>query len=258
MNKPTLVLVHGLVGSLRYFDPQPRLPGVVVEAPDLLGYGANRDVAQAELTLAAQAEHVAECLRNLGAAPAWLLGHSMGGAIAMLLADRHPELIAGIINVEGNFTLQDAFWSGRIARMTAGAWAERYRAMQADVPGWLRDCNIEPTPRRMAYARVILEHQPAATLQAMSRAIVAETGSESYAECVQRVVRHVNERGLPLHLLAGEKSAAGWDVPDFVRSAATSYAVQPGVGHVMMLEDPEAFCGIVQGMLADPSAAHEG
>ncbi len=48
-----------------------------------------------------------------------------------------------------------------------------------------------------------------------------------------------------MHLVAGERSAADWDVPDFVRRAARSYTEQPGAGHLMMLEDPDAFCQIV-------------
>ena len=48
-----------------------------------------------------------------------------------------------------------------------------------------------------------------------------------------------------MHWVAGERSAADWDVPDFVRRAARSYTVQPGAGHLMMLEDPDAFCQIV-------------
>jgi pimeloyl-ACP methyl ester carboxylesterase len=53
-------------------------------------------------------------------------------------------------------------------------------------------------------------------------------------------VRAILERGTPLHLLAGERSVGDWDVPDFVRRAAATSTVLPRVGHMMMLEDPEA------------------
>ena len=78
-------------------------------------------------------------------------------------------------------------------------------------------------------------------MYAMSSAIVRETASPAYRDCVRRVV----ERICPVHLVAGEQSAADWDVPDFVRRAARSYTEQPGAGHLMMLEDPDAFCQIV-------------
>ena len=75
----------------------------------------------------------------------------------------------------------------------------------------------------------------------MSRAIVEETRDPDFMQAVQAVV----DVGLPIHLIAGERSAAAWDVPDFVRRAAHSYTEQPDAGHLMMLEAPDAFCRIV-------------
>ena len=37
--RPRLLLIHGLLGSLNYFEPQRYLPGVDVLGPDLIGYG---------------------------------------------------------------------------------------------------------------------------------------------------------------------------------------------------------------------------
>lgn len=42
-----------------------------------------------------------------------------------------------------------------------------------------------------------------------------------------------------VHLVAGERSAGGWDVPDWAKTAAASDTVVPGVGHMMMLEEPD-------------------
>ena len=95
MTKPTLLMIHGLVGSLEYFGPRLRISAAVVETPDLLGYGAHRQVKPARLSLATQAQHVAGSIARLNAAPVWPLGHSMGGAVAVLLADRWPKLVAG-------------------------------------------------------------------------------------------------------------------------------------------------------------------
>jgi hypothetical protein len=80
----------------------------------------------------------------------------------------------------------------------------------------------------------------------MAHAVVEETGSPRYLEQVRRVV----ERGTSLFLLAGERSASGWDLPDWVRSSARSSIVQKDVGHMMMLEQPDEFCNVVSQMLA--------
>ncbi len=236
-----LVMIHGLIGSLDYFDPGERIGGTRVAMPDLLGYGSLAGVPIHGLTLARQAEHVVGQVRALPDETVWLLGHSMGGAVAMRVADRIPDRIAGVINVEGNFSLKDAFWSARIAEQSLGDWTRDYRRMQCDCADWLEKCGIEPSDERIRRAEAVFANQSAETVYAMSNAIVRETAAPAYLDCVRRVV----ERSCPVHLVAGERSAADWDVPDFVLRAAGSYTEQPGAGHLMMLEDPDAFCQIV-------------
>ena len=240
-NKPSLVMIHGLIGSLDYFDPGERIGEARVVTLDLLGYGSLADVPTRGLALAGQAEHVVGLVRSLPDETVWLLGHSMGGAVAMLVADRIPDRMAGVINVEGNLSLKDAFWSARIAEQGLEDWTLEYRRMQCDCAGWLEKCGIEPSDERIRRAETVLANQVAETVYAMSRAIVRETAAPAYRDCVRRVV----EQSCPVHLVAGERSAADWDVPDFVRRAARSYTEQPGAGHLMMLEDPDAFCQIV-------------
>lgn len=246
MRQPTLLLIHGLAGSLDYFDPAARIANADVRTLDLLGYGGLRDVSGDRLTLQAQAEHVASYLEMRCQTPAWLLGHSMGGAVALLVADQRPELVAGIINVEGNFTLKDAFWSGKIIAKSPGEWAEEYRQMVRGIPATIADWHVEPNPQRIEWLTRILDYQPPSTIYAMSKAIVEETGDPGYLEMVRRVV----ESGVAIHLIAGERSAKAWDVPDFVRAAARSYTEIADAGHLMMLEQPDAFCRTVDSILA--------
>lgn len=241
MPKPILMLVHGLVGSLNYFKPTERITRACVHTCDLLGYGKWKDVPPNRLTLDAQVGHVTRSIVELTDQPAWLLGHSMGGAITMLLADRHPELARGVINVEGNFTLKDAFWSSKIIAQSLTLWEHKYHSMQSDISAWLDACGIAHTDERKEWARQILAWQPAGTVYAMSRALVEQTRKPGYLQAVQNVFEH----GTPVHLIAGEHSADAWDVPSFVRQAARSYTEMPGVGHLMMLEAPDEFCRAV-------------
>jgi pimeloyl-ACP methyl ester carboxylesterase len=235
-----LVVVHGLLGSGSYYDPQRRLPGLDVRTPDLLGYGAQRSV-HAGIELHAQAEEIARVLREEVGEPAWLLGHSVGGAVMMLAAQEVPELVRGLISVEGNFTLKDAFWCSRIAPMPDADWAAEYGAMEDDPAAWLERIGIEASDERVALAREVLENQPYTTIQAMARSVLEVTGAPAYLEGVRRVLG----TGVPLYLLGGELSAAGWDIPEWVLALACGSLVQPKAGHMMMLEDPAAFCGIV-------------
>jgi pimeloyl-ACP methyl ester carboxylesterase len=79
----------------------------------------------------------------------------------------------------------------------------------------------------------------------MARSVVDVTGQPAYLDGVRRVLGS----GVPLYLLGGELSAAGWDIPEWVLALACKSLVQPGAGHMMMLEDPAAFCRIVDGIV---------
>ena len=235
-----LLMVHGLLGPIDYFAPARLLPGIDVHAPDMIGYGRHRS-EEAGIDLAGQADALAHYLRDEIEQPAWLLGHSVGGAVAMMVADRVPELVRGLISVEGNFTLRDAFWCARIAALEEEAWAAEYGAMEDAPAAWLEKSGIEAYDERIAWARDILNNQPYTTVQRMARSTVAETGKPDWPDLVRRVL----VRGTPLYLLGGEQSAAGWDVPEWVLAAARQILVQPKTGHMMMLEDPRNFCRIV-------------
>lgn len=251
MDKPVLFMIHGLMGSLAYFNPAGRITTAAVHTCDLLGYGGLGGASPGRLTLQAQVDHVARKLAHLGEAPAWILGHSVGGAIAMLLADRHPNLIRGMINVEGNFTPKDAFYSGKVAAMRPEEWSGEYHALKSDISAWVELWDVDPTPEHVERCTQLLCNQPPGTIYAMSRAVVDETRKPGYLDAVRRVV----DRGLPIHLIAGQRSTAAWDVPEFVRRAAVSSTIIPQTGHLMMLEEPEVFCREVDRLIREYSPA---
>ncbi len=244
MGKPIVVMIHGLVGSLYYFDPRERISGAIVDTPDLLGYGRFRNAAATHLSIAEQAEHVVRSIDGRWAEPVWLLGHSMGGAVAMEVAYRRPDLIVAMINVEGNFTEKDAFWSRKIAALTAEEWAEEYSSMCDDIPSCLGKWRIDKTEQRCDWLEHILFNQPSGTVHAMATALVRETLADEYMATVETVVART-----PVHLVAGERSTGGWGIPDSVRVAAASYRVQANAGHLMMLEYPSEFCRLVSAVM---------
>jgi len=247
--RPQLLMIHGLLGPIDYFDPGRYLPGIDVHAPDLAGYGSRRS-DEAGIDLAGQAALLVRHLREHIGQPAWLLGHSVGGALAMMVADRAPELVRGLVSVEGNFTLRDAFWCARIAQLDDEEWAAEYGAMEDAPAAWLDKNAIEAFDERIAWARRILANQPYTTVQRMARSVIEVTGAPDWPELVRRVL----VRDTPLTLLGGEQSAAGWDVPEWVLAAARQVLVQPKAGHMMMLEDPQTFCRIVGSIVESDGA----
>jgi pimeloyl-ACP methyl ester carboxylesterase len=241
-----IVFIHGIFQMLGDLPAAQFFASRPVLVPDMLGYGTQAAAPVERISIGAQADYLAAQIRARGPAKAHVVGHSVGGAVAMLLARRHPEVVASLINVEGNFTLGDAFWTGKLAAMTLPELAALLQSYQDDVSAWLTGAGIEPTPERVAVSRRGLRAQPAATVKAMAQSVIATTSQPSYLEDVDAVL----DSGIPVHLFAGELSRAGWHVPESVLRRAASMTVQPGVGHMMMLEAPEEFCARIAKLTA--------
>ena len=105
-NAPTMVMIHGFTGSKENWYPVARrLRGRYrIVVPDLPGWGESERKPDADYGFVAQAERVAAFIRAVSPGkPVVLLGHSMGGGIAALVAARHPDLVArvGLLDAAG-------------------------------------------------------------------------------------------------------------------------------------------------------------
>ena len=105
-NATTIVMIHGFTGSKENWYPLAReLRGRYrVVIPDLPGWGESQRKPGADYGFVAQAERVAVFIRAVSPGkPVVLLGHSMGGGIAALVAARHPDLVArvGLLDAAG-------------------------------------------------------------------------------------------------------------------------------------------------------------
>jgi len=225
----TVVLVHGLFGAFGDEWTWSRLAAHRIVVPDLLGYGENTETST-PVTLEAQVEHLRELL---GDEPVHVVGHSVGAVIATLYAYRYAEDVLGLVNVEGNFTLADAFWSAELARKPAAEAKALLESYRADPGAWFGGTT---DPNQLASARSMLAFQPANTLQATAASVVAITSSPTWEPLVREVLARTR-----VHLVAGQLSRRGWNVPAWALNAAASYTELPGVGHAMMFERPEEF-----------------
>ena len=93
---PVIVLLHGQPGTLREMVPIEQALGdsVRVLNVDRPGYGGTGGRAT---PFAEQADQLAAELQRRQATPAVLVAHSMAGGIALTLALRHPEVVAGLV-----------------------------------------------------------------------------------------------------------------------------------------------------------------
>ncbi|MFD7818127.1 alpha/beta fold hydrolase [Streptomyces sp. NPDC059785] len=97
---PPLVLIHGIGdSSATWAGLIPDLARThTVIAPDLLGHGAS-DRPRADYSVAAYANGVRDLLATLDIESATLVGHSLGGGVAMQFAYQFPERTERLILV---------------------------------------------------------------------------------------------------------------------------------------------------------------
>lgn len=98
---PPLVLINGWTGDHRIFTPQIIHFGKSrrVVAINLRGHGAS-DAPEQQYTMAGFADDIAWQCTQLGLQKPLVIGHSLGGAIALELCGRHPNLASGIVMID--------------------------------------------------------------------------------------------------------------------------------------------------------------
>ncbi|MFC4852416.1 alpha/beta hydrolase [Actinophytocola glycyrrhizae] len=103
-DSPPVLAIHGITANhLAWGMVAPLVPGPVV-APDLRGRGGSGSLPGPY----GMAAHAADCvavLDALGIERAVVVGHSMGGFVASVLAHRYPARVARLVLVDGGAPL---------------------------------------------------------------------------------------------------------------------------------------------------------
>ena len=98
-DRPSLVLLHGLMGCAQTFVPLMENLGndLHIVALDLPGAGESERRADVDPRLLATAEQVAQVLQVLSIERPVMLGHSHGGAVALSVAARYPDSLRSLV-----------------------------------------------------------------------------------------------------------------------------------------------------------------
>lgn len=153
---PSVVLLHGIpTGAELWRDVLDRLAAAGYRgfAPDLPGYGGTRLPDGADHSLAAAARLVAEWMGGAGLAPAWVVGHDSGGAVAQILAVRHPGSVSRLTLTN---SIADGSWPApraRFAKVAARLGLYRAAARLGVVPNALMRWQIRRAFADPALAR---------------------------------------------------------------------------------------------------------
>jgi pimeloyl-ACP methyl ester carboxylesterase len=125
---PVLILLHGFASSI--YSWSEVLPALArshdVVALDLPGFGGSE--VPAELTGSRLVGVVPALMDQLAIPRATLVGNSLGGAVAALVAARHPERVEGLVLIDAagfNLALADRPWILRLVGSAPSAVLER-------------------------------------------------------------------------------------------------------------------------------------
>lgn len=113
---PTVLLVHGAGGTWRHWGLQLRdLEGAYRLALDLPGHG--RSTGPGRETVEGYAQVVLDLIHALDLAEVTVVGHSMGGAIALTMALAAPEVVArlGLVGTGARLRVHPDFLAGLLA-----------------------------------------------------------------------------------------------------------------------------------------------
>ncbi len=221
------------------------------------GYSWMPSDSASAYSLAAYAQDLSELLDRLGLDRAWLLGHSLGGSIALWAAYLLPERIKGVIciNAGGGIYIPKEFEKFR----AAGQQMVKYR------PAWLPAVPLLPRlfSRLMVYqpldpcwGRQRIDDFIRADEQAAAGALLESTTCEA----VHQLPQLVAQLKQPVHFITASEDRVM--PPRYVHYLASFHShFQAGMsvseltdcGHMAMVEQPGAVGKVVRAILENGS-----
>ncbi|SHJ70890.1 Pimeloyl-ACP methyl ester carboxylesterase [Hymenobacter daecheongensis DSM 21074] len=221
--QPTLVFLHGFAESREIWsDLLHGFPAHYrVLSLNLLGHGTNiHDVR--DYSMEAQARYVAEKMQAAGIEKAVLVGHSMGGYVALAFAERWPERVAGLALINSSAYADNE--EKKAARAKNVAFVERHgveKFMESFIRPLFAPANRETLAARREFLEEIGKATPAETIIGGMQAMAARPDRT-------KVLR---EARFPVLLVAGKEDVA---VP---LEQSVALAPLAPVAHALFLAD---------------------
>ncbi len=250
---PTLVFIHGWLLSRHYWEPltEKLRENFSCLSYDLRGFGSSRlqESDSHEYSLQAYANDLERLLDDRGIDRAWLVGHSLGGSIALWGAHLMGDRIVGVtcINAGGGIYLKEEFEKFR----NAGQQMLKFR------PSWLPNTPLldrffaqmavcQNLGRDWGRQRVV--DFVAADFEAAKGSLLEST-TETEVHRLPQVLAALTQ---PVHFITGDQDRIM--EPRYVRHLASFHAhfEQDNVlelancGHFAMMEFPDRVAEAIQ------------
>lgn len=234
---PALVFVHGWCCDKTYWDAQVQYFSKQhkVVTVDLAGHGES-GLGREAYTMEAFGEDVEAVVDKLGLDNVVLIGHSMGGPVILEASRRIPERVIGLVaadtfhNVEQKFQIDELLAS--LSVHFSETTADFVRAM------------FTPTADSVLVEKIVADMSAAPQQVGVDEIEAASTyWNNKLTRALQQVqapIRCINSDTSPTNVVAGRRYASSFEV-----------ALMSGVGHFVMMEDPETFNRLLDEAVAE-------
>jgi pimeloyl-ACP methyl ester carboxylesterase len=260
---PVVVLIHGITGRSDQWEPtiEQLAEDHTLLAPDLLGHGQSAK-PRGDYSLGAYASGVRDIMVALGHERATIVGHSLGGGIALQFAYQFPERCERLVLVN----------SGGLGR-------EVHPILRAStLPGselvlpLLTHARTLGVGQAIGRALGVLKLQAGTDLAEVARGFASLGDAEARSAFIHTMRAVLDSGGQRvsaldrLYLAEALPSLLVWGDNDPIIPVAHGYAaheempgsrleILDGVGHFPQLEEPVKFARLLKGFLAETEPA---
>lgn len=250
---PDVVLVHGALGDYRQWEPMGRALSRdyrVIAVSRRFHWPNPPPAGGVDYTFEAQSADLDALLQSLGG-PAHLVGHSYGAGVALLTAQRHPELVRSLVLFEPPF--------GSLVAPSASEFASEQASRDSMVAA-LRASVQAGAVERAAEALIDWVQGGPGGFRRLPRAVQEElranaaTVGPTYATPAPVITcGQLRALGLPVLILRGEQTRPWYRVIAEAAAAcipSAEAAVIPAAGHMSIVENPSGSAALVARFIA--------
>ncbi len=260
---PVLLLVHGMAGSSENWREviEPLAQRHTVIAPDLPGHGAST-AGPGDYSLGSLAASLRDLLLVMGHERATVVGHSLGGGVAMQFAYQFPEMVERLVLVssgglgpEVSPVLRAAALPG--ADLFIAATAGLGQRMGGAVGRRLAAVGIRPSADVAEVARgyaSLSEPQRRKAFLATLRSVVGVKGQR-----VAAVDRLYLAEAVPVQIVWGARdriipASHGEEAHNAIPDSRLE--IFEDAGHLPQVEQPGRFVALLERFVAETDPAH--